>query len=82
MKWHKSEEIIDITHRLRHIEELRVPDLVGPREPVEQGVEELPPLLDVERHQGRMYVAGHEPHFRTVTLLQPVRPRTPGDDRA
>ena len=78
MKWNKLEESVDITGRLREIEQLEMPRLASPRKPVD---DQLPPLLEVERHVGRMYVAGHEPHIRAVTLLQQVRsPRHVGPD--
>jgi hypothetical protein len=78
MKWNKTEENVDITGRLRQIEQLEMPKVASPRMPVE---DKLPPLLEVERHVGRMYVAGHEPHFRPVTLLQQARtPRHAGPD--
>jgi len=69
MKRNKIEENVDITGRLREIELLEAPRLASPRTPVD---DDLPPLLDVERHVGRIYVAGHEPHLRPVTLLQPA----------
>jgi hypothetical protein len=68
MKRNKAEDV-DMTGRLRQIEQLEMPKMASPRMPVE---DDLPPLLAVERHEGRMYVAGHEPHFRPVTLLQPA----------
>jgi hypothetical protein len=78
MKRNKTEESVDITDRLRQIELLEVPRVASPRVPVD---DELPPLLEVERHEGRMYVAGHEPHLRPVTLLQQVRsPRHVGPE--
>jgi len=70
MNWNKNEENVDVTGRLRQIEQLEMPRLALPRAPVD---DDLPPLLEVERHEGRMYVAGHEPHFRPVTLLRHVR---------
>jgi len=80
MKWNKNEENVDITGRLRQIERLEMPTSAPPRTPVD---DDFPPLLEVERHVGRMYVAGHEPHFRPVTLLQQVRsPRHAGPDPA
>lgn len=80
MKWNKTEEHVDITGRLRQIEQLEMPKVASPREPNEDS---FPPLLAVERHVGRMYVAGHEPHLRPVTLLRQVRsPRHVGPDPA
>jgi hypothetical protein len=73
MNRHKAEENADMTDRLRQLEQLLAPTIVVPRSPADDAIEMLPPLLDVERHMGRMYVAGHEPHFRPVTLLQHVR---------
>ena len=70
MKWNKEEEKVDITGRLRQIELLEMPKVASPRKSVE---DDFPPLLEVERHVGRMYVAGHEPHIRAVTLLKQVR---------
>lgn len=70
----KSEEHVDISGRLRMIQQLDVPGMVAPRSPAAATTEDaLAPLLDVAPHQGRMYVAGREPHFRPVTLLQNVR---------
>lgn len=69
MKRNKAEESVDISGRLRQIELLETPQLASPRTPVD---DDLPPLLHVQRHEGRMYVAGHEPHLRAITLLQPV----------
>lgn len=78
MKRNKTEENVDITGRLRQIEMLEMPTVASPRRPVD---DHFPPLLDVERHEGRMYVAGHEPHLRPVTLLHQVRcPRHVGLD--
>jgi hypothetical protein len=78
MKWNKDEEKVDITSRLREIELLEMPKVASPRLPVE---EDFPPLREVVRHVGRMYVAGHEPHMRAVTLLQQARsPRHAGPD--
>jgi hypothetical protein len=80
MKWNKTEEHVDITSRLRQIEQLEMPKVASPRQPAEDS---FPPLLEVERHVGRMYVAGHEPHLRPFTLLQQVRsPRHVGPDPA
>ena len=77
MKRNKTEGNVDITGRLRQIEMLEMPKVASPRSPVD----DVPPLLDVERHEGRMYVAGHEPHLRPVTLLHQVRsPRHVGLD--
>jgi hypothetical protein len=67
----KTDQNVEITNRLRQIELLEMPRLASPRRPVD-GV--FPPLLEVERHVGQMYVAGHEPHLRPVTLLQQARP--------
>jgi hypothetical protein len=67
MKRNKEEEKVDITGRLRQIEQLEMPTVASPRLPVE---DDFPPLLEVDRHVGRMYVAGHEPHLRPITLLQ------------
>lgn len=78
MNWRKAEETVDITHRLHHITQLEGAALPGPRVPDEGAMAQFLPLLEVDRHEGRMYVAGHEPHFRTVTLLQPVRQRRSG----
>lgn len=73
MNRHKSEDNVDISGRLRMIQQLDVPGMVAPRVAADATIEDLyPPLLDVAPHQGRMYVAGHEPHFRPVTLLQRV----------
>lgn len=67
----KSEENVDISGRLRMIQQLEVPSMVAPRSGADDAMEEsFPKLLDVNPHLGRMYVAGHEPHFRPVTLLQ------------
>ena len=77
MKRNKTEVNVDITGRLRQIEMLEMPKVASPR----RAVDDFPPLLDVERHEGRMYVAGHEPHLRPVTLLHQVRsPRHVGLD--
>lgn len=74
MNRHKSEENVDITGRLRMIQQLEVPGMVAPRSPADATIEvSHPPLIDIDPHEGRMYVAGHEPHFRPVTLLQHVR---------
>jgi hypothetical protein len=75
MKRHKAEAVVDMTGRLHHLEQLLLPRLVAPRMAPDDEIEPRAPLLAVEPHQGRMYVVGHEPHFRDVTLLQPVRPR-------
>ena len=75
MKRHKTEEIVDMTGRLHQLEQLLAPRLVAPRAAPDDEIDSYPPLLAVEPHQGRMYVVGHEPHFRTVTLLKPVRSR-------
>ena len=77
MKRNKTEENVDITARLRQIEMLGMPKAASPRRPADDHV---PPLLDVQRHEGRMYVAGHEPHLRPVTLLQVRSPRHVGLD--
>ena len=70
----RSEESVDITGRLRMIQQLEVPTMMAPRTGADDSMEEsFPRLLDVDPHEGRMYVAGHEPHFRPVTLLQQVR---------
>ncbi len=70
----RTEEHVDITGRLRMIQQLEVLSMVAPRSPADATIaDSYPPLLDIEPHEGRMYVAGHEPHFRPVTLLQPVR---------
>ena len=83
MKRHKAEEVVDMTGRLRQLEQLLLPRLVAPRTAPDDEIEPRAPLLDVEPHQGRMYVVGHEPHFRAVTLLQPRRaPRQSGSDPA
>ena len=68
----------DAPDRLRQLEQLLAPRVVAPRPPADDAM--LPPLLVVERHLGRMYVAGHEPHFRPVTLLAPARPTQAGLD--
>lgn len=67
----KSEDSVDITGRLRMIQQLEVPGMVAPRRAADAEMEKLPPLLDIDPHVGRMYVAGREPHFRPVTLLKP-----------
>lgn len=82
MNRHKGEEHVDLTLRLRQIQELQAPSLVGPRSPGDDAIEGVrPPLLEVRRHMGRMYVvAGNEPHFRPVTLLQTGQePRSDSD---
>lgn len=76
MNSHKAEENSDLTNRLRQIAQLGATPTVKPRSPADDAIEA--PLLDVEPHRGRMYVAGHEPHFRPVTLLAPVRPPRQG----
>ncbi len=74
MRRNRSEDIVDISGRLRMIQQLEVPSMVAPRTAADESMEEsFPKLLDVDPHEGRMYVAGHEPHFRPVTLLQNVR---------
>lgn len=73
MRRNRSEDNVDITGRLRMIQQLEVPSMVAPRSAADDSMESFPKLLDVDPHEGRMYVAGHEPHFRPVTLLQPVR---------
>ena len=73
MNRHRSEENADLTHRLRHLEQLLAPRPVAPRAPADDSIGDPTPLLDIERPLGRMYVLGHEPHFRPVTLLQHVR---------
>jgi len=73
MKRYKAEEHVDMTARLAQLEQLLAPRLVAPRTAADDEIEPGPARLAVEPRQGRMYVAGHEPHFRTVTLLQPVR---------
>jgi hypothetical protein len=75
MKRYKTEEHVDMTGRLAQLEQLLAPRLVAPRTAADDEIEPDPPLLAVERHLGRMYVAGHEPHFRPVTLLKPARSR-------
>jgi hypothetical protein len=83
MKRYKTEEHIDMTGRLAQLEQLLAPRIVAPRTPADDEIAPSPPLLAVEPRRARMYVAGHEPHFRDVTLLQPVRsPRTSGSDPA
>lgn len=83
MKRYRTEENIDMTGRLAQLEQLLAPRLVVPRTPADDEIEPGPALQTVEPRRGRMYVAGHEPHFRDVTLLQPVRaPRTSGSDPA
>ena len=72
MNRHRSEDRVDMTDRLRQLEQLLAPRVVAPRPPADDAMP--PPLLAVERHLGRMYVVGHEPHFRPVTLLAPARP--------
>lgn len=78
MNRHKAEENSDMTNRLRQLEQMLAPKVVAPRSAADDAIEMLPPLLHVEPHLGRMYVAGHEPHFRPVTLLAPVRPPRQG----
>ena len=73
MKRYKTEESHDMTGRLAQLEQLLAPRLVAPRTPADDEIELSQPLLAVEPHLGRMYVAGREPHFRAVTLLQPRR---------
>lgn len=81
MNRHKAEAPVDMTARLRQLEELlEGPTVMGPRSPADDAMEDLPPLLDVQRHMGRMYVAGHEPHFRPVTLLKRANPPRHGGD--
>jgi hypothetical protein len=84
MKRYKTEEHVDMTGRLAQLEQLLAPRLVAPRTAADEEIEPgPPPLLAVERRLGRMYVAGHEPHFRAVTLLQPLRSaRRSGSDPA
>ena len=81
MNRHKTEVTVDMTNRLRQLEELlEGPTVIGPRPPADASMDDLPPLLDVHRHMGRIYVAGHEPHFRPVTLLKRANPPRHGDD--
>lgn len=76
MNKHKAQSDVDMTGRLRQLEQLlEGPAVVAPRAPADDAIETQRPLLDVEPHQGRMYVAGHEPHFRTITLLQKAQRR-------
>jgi hypothetical protein len=83
MKRYKSEETVDMTGRLRQLEQLLAPRIVAPRTPADDEIEPGPAPLVVEPHLGRMYVAGREPHFRAVTLLQPRRaPRHSGSEPA
>lgn len=64
-------EAAEMADRLSQLKALLdAPTMVAPRTPADDAPEGLPPLLDVDPHPGRMYVAGHEPHFRSVTLLQ------------
>lgn len=79
MSRHKGEENVDLTQRLRQIQELQPPTIVGPRSAADDAIGMRAPLLDVRPHVGRMYVAGHEPHFRPVTLLRPSRSSRDGD---
>lgn len=72
MRRNRVEDNVDITGRLRMIQQLEVPSMVAPRAAADDAMESFPKLIDVRPHEGRMYVAGHEPHFRTVTLLQRV----------
>jgi hypothetical protein len=83
MKRYKTEEHVDMAGRLAQLEQLLAPRLVAPRTAADDEIEPGPARPAVEPHRGRMYVAGHEPHYRTVTLLQPVRsPRKSGSDPA
>jgi len=83
MKRHKTEEHIDMTGRLHQLEQLLAPRVVAPRTAPDDAIEPDPALPVVQRRLGRMYVAGHEPHFRAVTLLQPLRsPSKAGSDLA
>ena len=70
MRRNRVEDNVDITGRLRMIQQLEVPSMVAPRAAADDAMESFPKLLDVRPHEGRMYVAGREPHFRPVTLLQ------------
>lgn len=64
-------EAAEMAGRLRQLRDmLEAPTMVSPRTPADDAPERLRPLIDVSPHEGRMYVAGHEPHFRAVTLLQ------------
>lgn len=70
MSRHNVEEHVEMSDRLRQIRRLLdPPTMVSPRAAADDAPGGLRPLLDVHPHQGRMYVAGHEPHFRAVTLL-------------
>lgn len=83
MKRYKTEEHVDMAGRLAQLEQLLAPRLVAPRTAADDEIEPGPALPAVEPHMGRMYVAGHEPHFRAVTLLQPRRvPRQSGSEPA
>lgn len=83
MKRYKTDETVDMAGRLAQLEQLLAPRIVAPRTPADDEIEPGPALLAVEPHQGRMYVAGREPHFRPMTLLQPRRaPRQSGSDPA
>ena len=69
-------EAAEMADRLQQLKALLdTPTMVSPRTPADDAPEGLPSLIDVDPHPGRMYVAGREPHFRTVTLLQ--RPHAP-----
>jgi hypothetical protein len=72
-----------MTGRLRQLEQLLTPRVVAPRTAPDDAIETGPPLIAVQRHLGRLYVVGHEPHFRAITLLQPIRgKRRAGSDPA
>jgi hypothetical protein len=81
MKRYKAEEHVDMTGRLRQLEQLLAPRLVAPRTAADDEIEPGPAKLAVDPHLGRMYVVGHVPHFRAVTLLQVRSPRKSGSIR-
>ena len=73
MKRHKTEEVVDMTARLHQLEQLLAPRLVAPRTAPDDEIEPRAAPAGRRAAPGRMYVVGHEPHFRAVTLLKPVR---------
>ena len=85
MNTHKAERPSDMTDRLRHLEQLLAPTVPAPTVVAQRTApdeETASPLLDVQLHTGRIYVAGHEPHFRPVTLLARVRASQAGAELA
>ena len=73
MNRHKAEAPVDMTARLRQLEELlEGPTVMGPRSPADDAMEDLPPLLDVQRHMGRMYVAGTMNYKPVVIQITPA----------